>query len=66
MLIPSQADERASIRKSMRKWQEMDAPAKLLGRGLGKKELVERVAREVGTSSRRVQSALKPGRGDSR
>jgi hypothetical protein len=51
--------EQNRIRKSMLKWQEMDAKACALGRGLGKKELVDRVAMEVGASSRQVHSALK-------
>lgn len=51
--------ERTRIRDSMRRWREMDAPARLLGRGLGMKELVDRVAREVGTTLRQVHSALK-------
>ncbi|MBI5596837.1 MAG: hypothetical protein HY928_12160 [Elusimicrobia bacterium] len=54
-----EGSERSRIRKSMRRWREMDAPARLLGRGLGMKELVDRVAREVGTTLRQVHSALK-------
>ena len=54
------AFERTHILVSMRKWQTMDDPARLLGRGLGMKELADRVAKEVGTSLRQVQSALKP------
>ena len=54
------AFERTRIRMSMRKWQIMDAPARLLGRGLGMRELVGRVAKDVGMSIRQVHSALKP------
>ena len=38
----------------------MDGPARLLGRGLGMKELVDRVALEVGASPRQVHCAIKP------
>jgi len=51
--------ERARIQASMRKWQGMDETAKMLGRGLGKKELFDRVALEVGKSLRQVHEALK-------
>ena len=54
------ASERTRIRMSMRKWRAMDGPARLLGRGLGKRELVGRVAKEVGMSLRQVSSVLKP------
>lgn len=53
--------ERTLIRKSMRRWESMDEAARQLGRGLGKKELVHRVAKEVGASLRQVHSALRPG-----
>lgn len=53
--------ERTLIRKSMRKWESMDEAGRYLGRGLGKKELADRVAKEVGTSLRQVHSALKLG-----
>ena len=56
----SDPSERARIQKSMRRWQEMDGPARLLGRGLGMRELLDRVSKEVGVSLRQVQSALKP------
>lgn len=51
--------ERTRILNSMRKWRQMDEPARLLGRGLGKKALIDRVAMEVGVSLRRIHSALK-------
>ena len=53
------ASERTRIRMSMRQWRAMDGPARLLGRGLGKRELVGRVATEVGMSLRKVSSVLK-------
>jgi len=52
--------EGVRIRTSMRRWQAMDGPARLLGRGLGMKELVDRVALEVGASPRQVHCAIKP------
>ncbi|MBI3553354.1 MAG: hypothetical protein HY077_12740 [Elusimicrobia bacterium] len=55
------AAERVMIRKSMRRWESMDGAAKELGRGLGKKELIDRVAKEVGTSLRQVHCALRGG-----
>ena len=58
-LRQSDAFEQTRIRKSMQKWQVMDAKARLLGRGLGTKELINRVALEVGASLREVHSALK-------
>jgi hypothetical protein len=51
--------ERTLIRTSMRKWESIDLHGRELGRGLGRKELIERVARDVGTSLRHVLSALK-------
>lgn len=61
MLNPREShfSERARIRKSMRKWRKLDEPARLLGRGLGSKELTLRVARDVGASLRQVHGALK-------
>ncbi|OIO07515.1 MAG: hypothetical protein AUJ52_10170 [Elusimicrobia bacterium CG1_02_63_36] len=56
---PDEAQETARIRKSMSKWQSMDAPARLLGRGLGRRELERRVASEVGITLRQVQVALR-------
>ena len=51
--------ERTRITKAMSKWLSMDAPAKLLGRGLSRKEIIERVALDVGASVRAVQTALR-------
>lgn len=59
-LSPRNPTEDARIRDSMRRWQMMDEPARRLGRGLGMRALVERVALEVGTTLRQVQTALKP------
>lgn len=56
------AGERIRILKSMKKWEEMDAPARLLGRGLGRKELLGRVAKDVGATIREVGAALKTKR----
>jgi hypothetical protein len=47
------------IRKAMSKWESMDQAGRLAGRGLGRAKLIDRVAREVGTSANKVQSALK-------
>ncbi len=54
-----EAVESALIRKSMCKWQRIDEVGRELGRGLGKKELIDRVAQEVGTTLRQVQCALR-------
>jgi hypothetical protein len=54
----SRAYERGRIRKSMLKWESMDGPARLLGRGLGRRELIGRVALEVGKTLREVHEAL--------
>lgn len=43
----------------MKKWEEMDAPARLLGRGLGRKELLGRVAKDVGATIKEVGDALR-------
>lgn len=59
--IESEAGERQRIRQSMFKWEVLDEPGRRLGRGLGRTELIGRVAREVGQSLREVQSALKRG-----
>lgn len=56
---PTAAAERTRIRTSMDKWLRLDEPAKRLGRGLGRKELLERVALDVGLSLRQVHSALR-------
>ncbi len=53
------AGERTRILKSMKKWEEMDATARLLGRGLGRKELLGRVAKDVGATIKEVGAALK-------
>lgn len=53
------ASERTRIRTSMDKWLRLDEPAKRLGRGLGRKELLDRVARDVGLSLRQVHDALR-------
>ncbi len=49
----------ARILKSMRQWELIDAKGREMGRGLGRRQMVERVALEVGTSARRVLAALK-------
>ena len=56
----NEALERALIRTSMLKWKGMDETARRMGRGLGRKELLDRVALDVGKSLRQVQAALKP------
>lgn len=53
------ASERSRIRSAMRKWVAMDVPAQRLGRGLGMRALVGRVAVEVGATLRQVQSVLR-------
>ncbi len=55
----SEASKRLRIRSSMCRWEKMDEPAELLGRGLGRQELIGRVAREVGATQSSVRSALK-------
>ena len=52
-------DETLRIRKAMARWRDMDAAGKLMGRGLGRRELIERVALETGTTAAAVSSALK-------
>lgn len=52
-------DEAARIRKAMARWREMDAAGKLMGRGLGRRELIERVALETGATAAAVSTALK-------
>ncbi|MDX6769410.1 MAG: hypothetical protein SF051_07745 [Elusimicrobiota bacterium] len=52
-------DEMVRIRKAMARWQEMDAAGKLLGRGLGRRELLGRVALETGVTLGAVEAALK-------
>jgi hypothetical protein len=45
--------------KSLRKWTMMNEPARLLGRGLSRRELMARAARDIGATTRQVESALK-------
>lgn len=60
MTIKSEAEScDARIIKSMRQWELIDAKGRELGRGLGRRQMVERVALEVGTSARRVLAVLK-------
>jgi hypothetical protein len=47
------------IQKSMSHWKAMDSAGRLVGRGLGRRELIGRVANEVGLSRAAVESALK-------
>jgi hypothetical protein len=61
---PKNPTEDARIRDSMRRWQLMDEPARRLGRGLGMRALVERVALEVGTTQSHVQAVVKPAVAD--
>ncbi|OGR87122.1 MAG: hypothetical protein A3J74_05175 [Elusimicrobia bacterium RIFCSPHIGHO2_02_FULL_57_9] len=55
----SAALERTLIRKSMSRWEGMNSAGRELGRGLDRKELIDRVAKEVGQSIKKVLSALK-------
>lgn len=52
-------DEIHRIRKSMSRWEDMDAAGKLLGRGLGRRALMSRVALETGATLAAVQAAVK-------
>lgn len=52
-------DEILRIRKSMTRWEDMDAAGKLIGRGLGRRALMGRVAMETGATLAAVQAALK-------
>lgn len=61
MIPPDSADEIERIRKAMLRWKDMDAAGKKMGRGLGRRELIDRVALETGASASAVQSALKRG-----
>ena len=54
-----ESPEEVRIRQSMTRWTKMNETARLLGRGLGRRELVERVALETGASARAVHDALK-------
>ena len=56
---PTPGDEILRIRKAMSRWEDMDAAGKLLGRGLGRRNLVSRVALETGVTVAEVQAALK-------
>ncbi len=47
------------IQKSMGHWKAMDSAGRLVGRGLGRRELIGRVASETGLSRAAVESALK-------
>lgn len=51
--------ERSRIRKAMSRWESMNAAGRLLGRGLPKSELFDRVALEVGATLRQVHDALR-------
>lgn len=53
------AFEDRRIRKSMLKWESMNAAGRLLGRGLERNDLISRVAREVGKTREEVRSALR-------
>lgn len=52
-------DEILRIRKAMLRWEDMDAAGKLLGRGLGRRALMSRVALETGVTVAAVHAALK-------
>jgi hypothetical protein len=52
-------DEISRIRKAMARWREMDAPGRLLGRGIGRREMVGRVAMETGATVAAVVAAIK-------
>jgi hypothetical protein len=54
-----QGDEILRIRKSMTRWEDMDAAGRLIGRGLGRRALMGRVAMETGATLAAVQAALK-------
>lgn len=53
------ADQRKRVRKSMLKWDAMDAAGRRLGRGLGRRALIARVALDVGVTVQAVLLALK-------
>ncbi len=52
-------DETVRIRKAMTRWKDMDAAGKKMGRGLGRRELIDRVVMETGATAAAVQFALK-------
>ena len=58
--IETKTAEKKRIRESMSRWEGMDQTARRLGRGLGRRELIGRVARECGKSARVVSEALGP------
>lgn len=62
MSLKSEPNLSTRIKTSMRKWMSMNEVGLELGRGLGRRELIDRVAKEVGTTLREVQSALRPKR----
>lgn len=47
------------IRKAMRVWIAMDQTARRMGRGLGRREIISRVAMESGVSPAAVSEACK-------
>jgi len=55
----SQAQVFARIRKAMRVWIAMDQTARRLGRGLGRREIIARVAVESGVTASVVAEACK-------
>jgi hypothetical protein len=58
-ITPASGEEISRIRKAMARWQDMDAAGKLLGRGLGRKEILDRVVLETGATLAAVLSAVK-------
>lgn len=52
-------DAVARIRKAMARWKDMDAAGRQMGRGLGRQELLGRVAMETGSTVAAVKSALR-------
>lgn len=51
--------EAVRIRNAMSRWEDMDAAGRLLGRGLGRRALMSRVALETGATLVAVQAALR-------
>ena len=62
-LLNRTARERTLVAESLRKWEAINESGRLLGRGLGKKELLDRVAMEVGMTLSQVHCALGLGLG---
>jgi hypothetical protein len=63
-LSPAEMRElRPRVLKALQKWIKMDEAACTLGRGLGRRELLKRVALDTGSSERQVQSALRGAKG---